>query len=181
MPEVEQWTFSNLETAPEQFAINLGAPGDHRDPNGVLWYDLPSVGGSSPDLPVKISGTTVRSVGHHSSRIASAGDAHDWVASSSLIGVESIEQQLPKDVNRLYTVCLTFAELENQAAGERVFDVLIQGQTVLKGFDIAAASGGSFFGIAKQFSGIRGDSAIKINFRNIRGEATLSGLQIIPE
>ncbi|MCB9940741.1 MAG: PQQ-binding-like beta-propeller repeat protein [Planctomycetaceae bacterium] len=181
MPEVEQWTFSNLENAPDQFAVNLGAPGDHRGPDGVLWYDLPSVGGSSPDLPVKISGTTIRSVGHHSSRINSVGDALDWVAASGVTGVESIEQQLPKDTNRLYTVRLTFAELENQAVGERVFDVLIQGQTVLKGFDVAVASGGSFRGIVKQFSGIRGDSAIEIKFRNIRREATLSGLQIIPE
>ncbi len=97
------------------------------------------------------------------------------------MGIESIEQQLASSVNRTYTVRLTFAELEGKAAGERVFDVSIQGQTVLKDFDIAAVSGGSFRGIVKQFSGITSDSTIQIEFQRVSGETTLSGLQVIPE
>ncbi len=181
MPEVEQWTFSSLADAPSQFAVNLGAPGDHRGPDGSLWYDQPSVGGNSPGLPIKISGTSVRSIRHHASRITTHGEALDWVAASGVVGIESIEQELGEQPQRLYTVHLTFAELEDAAAGERVFDVLIQGQPVLEGFDIAAETGGSLRGIVKTFTGIRGDSTIQIRFRNTRGEATLSGLQIVPE
>lgn len=180
MPDVEQWTFSNLDQTPASYAVNLGAPGDRRGPDGSLWYDQPSVGGSSPELPIKISGE-VRTVRHHSSRITPAAEAFDWVASSAVVGIESIEQKLDANATRSYTVRLTFAELEDHAAGERVFDVLIQGKPVLEGFDIAAEAGGSLRGIVKQFTGIPGDSTIQIGFRNVRGEAILSGLQIVPE
>ncbi|MDA1049746.1 MAG: PQQ-binding-like beta-propeller repeat protein [Planctomycetota bacterium] len=181
MPAVEQWTFSNLDHTPDEFAVNLGAPGDHRGPDGSMWYDQPSVGGNSPDLPIKISGDAVRSIRHHSSRIAPLGNAFNWVASSGVVGIESIEQKLAGDSNRSYTVRLTFAELEGRAAGERVFDVSIEGKPVLEHFDIAAETGGPLRGIVRQFTGITGESSIQIRFRNIRGEATLSGLQIVPE
>ncbi|MEO8496200.1 MAG: malectin domain-containing carbohydrate-binding protein, partial [Planctomycetota bacterium] len=181
MPDVEQWTFSNLAAAPDEFAVNLGAPGDHRDPDGMMWYDQPSAGGSSPELPIKISGETVRSVRHHSSQVTSGGGAFNWVASSGVVGIESIRQELTGNATRSYTVRLTFAELEGKAPAERVFDVAVQGQILLEGFDIAAETGGSQRGIVKEFSGITSDSAIEVSFRNVRGEAILSGLQIIPE
>ena len=75
----------------------------------------------------------------------------------------------------------TFAELEEHAPEERVFDVAIQGRTVLEGFDIAAETGGALRGIVKEFTSINGDSTIEVSFRAVRGEAILSGLQIIPE
>ena len=181
MPDVEQWTFSNLDAVPHEFAVNLGAPGDRRGPDGVMWYDQPSVGGSSPELPIKILGHPLRSVRHHSSQVAPLGAALGWVASSGVVGIESIEQALAGNSPRSYTVRLTFAELEGQAPAERVFDVAIQGQTVLEGFDIAAETGGSLRGIVKEFTGITSDSTIQVRFRNVRGEATLSGLQIVPD
>lgn len=181
MPDVEQWTFSNLNQAPKEFAVNLGAPGDRRDPDGVMWYDQPSVGGNSPDLPIKISGDAVRAVRHHSSQAASADAAFDWVASSGVVGIESFEQTLAAVSPRSYTVRLVFTELEDLAPGERVFDVSIQGKKVLEGFDVSAETGGSLRGIVKTFTGVTSDSAIQVRFHNVRGEATLSGLQIIPE
>lgn len=66
MPKVEQWTFSNLDKPPEEFAISFGAPGDRRDANGMMWYDEPRVGGASPDLQVTVTGKTLRSIRHHS-------------------------------------------------------------------------------------------------------------------
>lgn len=181
MPEVEQWTFSNLDEPPREFAVNLGAPGDRRGPDGKLWYDQPSVGGGSPELPIKISRDSIRSVRHHSSQVTPAGEAFDFVASSGVVGIESIEQQIKIDAKRSYTVRLTFTELENKVASERVFDVAIQGRTVLEGFDIAAETGGSLLGIVKEFTGITSDSAITVSFQSVRGEATLSGFQLLPE
>ncbi len=181
MPDVEQWTFSNLDASPKEFAVNLGAPGDHRDPGGTMWYDQPSIGGRSPDLPIKLSGDSVRPLLRHSSQVVPLGDAFDWVASSGVVGIESIEQDLGVAIKRSYTVRLTFAELEDRAVGERVFDVSIQGQKVLEGFDIASETEGALRGIVKEFTGITSDSTISVHFHNVRGEATLSGLQLIPE
>jgi len=55
--DVEAWTFTYLlppsEPVPVKRAgLNLGAPGDFTDADGILWLDVPSTGGPSPDLPV---------------------------------------------------------------------------------------------------------------------------------
>ncbi len=61
-----------------------------------------------------------------------------------------------------YTVILHFAELENVRRGERVFDVKIQGQTVLENFDIVAAAGERACAITKAFRGISAADKITI-------------------
>jgi outer membrane protein assembly factor BamB len=61
-PEGEMWTFNRIDHdgAPvRHLGLNLGAPGDRRAPDGVLWLDFPSRGGPSPDVPVTVSPATV--------------------------------------------------------------------------------------------------------------------------
>lgn len=180
MPEVEQWTFSNLKDTPSQFAINLGAPGDRRGPDGSMWYDEPSVGGDSPKLPVRIKGDALRSVLHHTSRIVGDETRLPWVVSSALVGVEQIEQDIEKSESSEVTVRLFFAELEGLPPGDRIFDVAIQGRKVLERFDVSREAGGDLRGIVKEFGGIKADEQIVVSFTNHVGETCLSGLQIVP-
>ena len=49
MPELEYWTFG-AEVDSQQMAINLGAPGDRRGPNGKMWLEYPEVGGPSAKI-----------------------------------------------------------------------------------------------------------------------------------
>jgi len=51
-----------------------------------------------------------------------------------------------------YTIRLHFAELTWTSAGERTFNVAINGTTVLSGFDVFAASGGANKAITEQFT-----------------------------
>ena len=179
MPKAEQWMFSNLSSPPPEFAVNLGAPGDRRGPDGMMWFDEPSVGGNSPNLPVRIEGKSLRSVRHHMSRIADGGEAFSWVASSAVVGIENLKQQVPQ--GKQFTVRLHFAELEGLEPGERVFDVLIQGTHVLKSFDIAHEAGGPLRSIVKEFTGISTDGTIELSFVDRVGQACLSGVQLIAE
>ena len=50
--------------------------------------------------------------------------------------------------NAAYTVRLDFVETFWDDPGDRVFDVAINGQTVLSGFDILATAGGKFIAVA---------------------------------
>jgi hypothetical protein len=50
------------------------------------------------------------------------------------------------------TVTLKFAEIEQTAPGQRVFDVAINGQTVLHDFDIFAEAGGANVALDKTFT-----------------------------
>ena len=63
-----------------------------------------------------------------------------------------------------YRVALHFAELRQVAAGECVFDIQIQGQTVLKDFDPVAAAGGVNRAVIREFAEIQADRALDIRF-----------------
>ena len=61
-----------------------------------------------------------------------------------------------------YRVTLHFAELDEVAVGERIFDIQLQGKMVLKGFDPVAAAGGLNRAAIQVFEGIRADRALDI-------------------
>ncbi|MBM3878828.1 MAG: hypothetical protein FJ387_03785 [Verrucomicrobia bacterium] len=94
MPEVEQWTFGWLSTNTtsqrrlDRLGINLGAPGDRRDPSGTLWLDFPSVGGSSPSVPIELAGSGTNFFRRHASQVSGAG--LPWVAASGLRNLRSV-------------------------------------------------------------------------------------------
>ena len=62
MPELELWTIDNAAVVQqksdrvEHLGINLGAPGDRRDANGVSWLEFPVVAGDSPNFDIAIRG-----------------------------------------------------------------------------------------------------------------------------
>jgi hypothetical protein len=54
--------------------------------------------------------------------------------------------------NDTYTVNLKFAEIYLWSPGKRVFNVAINGQTVLLNFDVVAQAGGPYIAVDKEFS-----------------------------
>lgn len=73
-----------------------------------------------------------------------------------------------------YRVSLHFAELSDVAAGDRVFDVELQGETVLKGFDPVAAGGGSNREVVRTFGRVRADRALEVRFVGHGSDETAS-------
>lgn len=53
-----------------------------------------------------------------------------------------------------YTVRLYFMEPDPVEAGQRVFDVRLQGQVVLRDFDVVKAAGGSLRGVVREFKSV---------------------------
>ena len=79
-----------------------------------------------------------------------------------------------------YTVRLHFAELYQTATGKRVFNVLINGTTVLSNFDIYATAGGNYKAVLREFTATANSSGqIVINFNTITDNATIEGIEII--
>ncbi len=96
MPEIEMWTFSALKSgsAPvDRVGLNFGAPGDRRDPEGTMWLDYPSNGGSSPDVSVEVFSEDARYPRSHHSTLASA-EGPAWVAASGFEGSGEIAVRL---------------------------------------------------------------------------------------
>ncbi len=105
--------------------------------------------------------------------------------------VRSINKRVRlSDQDRLakpYTVRLHFAELANNTAGQRVFDVKLQGKTVLKDFDILSAAGGMNKAIVKEFKGVMALDTLKLELVSEAADMTgpsapiISGMQILCE
>ncbi|MDD5708673.1 MAG: malectin domain-containing carbohydrate-binding protein, partial [Kiritimatiellae bacterium] len=83
-------------------------------------------------------------------------------------------------VARPYKVRLHFAELYETAVGGRVFDVKLQGQTVLSNFDILAAAGGRNRSVVREFS-VNILDKIDIGFVAKVGEPIISGVEFVNE
>ena len=85
---------------------------------------------------------------------------------------------------RPFVVRLHFAELDDVKEGERVFDVVLQGKTVLKDFDVAQAAGGRFRAVVREFRDVAADKQLDVRFvprvtpLTERNAPTLSGVEV---
>ena len=86
----------------------------------------------------------------------------------------SVAQAIP------HTVKLFFAETEGLTNGQRVFDVQLQGETVLTNFDVFSACGGKpFCEVVKEFRNIGIADKLNIDFVAHAGQPILGGVEIV--
>jgi outer membrane protein assembly factor BamB len=189
MPEAEMWTFIGPKQGKgrvKRLGLNFGAPGDRRAENGTLWVEYPSVGGRSPGVPVTTIPAKPEYLRRHSSQITGR---MPWVGSSAVKGLHALTVQLSDKergtAERHCTVRLHFAELEAVEAGERIFDVALQGETVLRGFDIVKEAGGRNRSLVKEFPGVSLTRELVVTFvpsSSAKHPASLlNGIEIVEE
>ncbi|MFW6107701.1 MAG: PQQ-binding-like beta-propeller repeat protein, partial [bacterium] len=181
-PTVEEWTYNRMwvgENVVNRTGLNLGAPGDRKAEDGTLWVDWPSIGSTSPDVPVAAEPETLGHFRHHSSlfegRLA-------WVGASGRTGLRTLAITLGEGPERTYAVRLVFAEPRRAAEpGERVFDVSIHGKRVLAKFDPVRAAGGTRRTAVRSVNGVRVTNDLVLEFTPRRGEPLLCGIEIVRE
>ena len=184
-PDVEVWTFSSVapSKAPvRRVGLNLGAPGDRLSAAGTLWLDWPSVGGPSPDVSVKVKPNKPPWFRHHMSAVED-GELK-WVAASGLEGVESMAIRLAGKgaAARPYTVRLHFAEPKADAKpGDRIFTVSLQGEGVLRDFDVVKAAGGPRRAVVKEFRQVAVTEHLELGFTGRAGNPLICGIEIAAE
>ena len=91
-----------------------------------------------------------------------------------------MESRVP---TRSYTVRLQFAEPHPKSQpGERVFDVALQGETVLHQLDVVAEAGGPHRSVVKEFMGVRVADELAITFTpSTQRRSILCGVEIVAE
>ena len=180
-PEAEMWTYTTLSRPSgriQKIGINFGAPGDRLVDNGVLWMDYPSVGGSSPDIDVTTVPASPQWFRHHAARFE--GESLGWITASGVIGLTSVIIPLNNDGEEgEYMVRLYFAEPENVEAGQRVFDVAIEGKRVLSNFDIAQHAGSEGSGIVREFRAIKVAGSLKLTLNPLIGQSVICGIEVL--
>jgi len=153
-------------TPVQRLGIAFGAAGDRKDAAGNLWLGYPRPRGSLV-LPVNLSVSLLPGGAYvqGNSRFPQVTAAQDaWLWSSAVVGLGKCAIPLlgQGDPPATYRVRLAFADPDNSAPGQRVFDVKLQGNVVLKEFDVVKETGGRNRAAFKQFSGIRVDDRLVI-------------------
>jgi outer membrane protein assembly factor BamB len=164
---IEFWTRHDAARPnPAGHGLNFGAPGRRVDAAGRIWHQA--------------SGTHRR----HASAITDDGGSIAWVAASAKEADKNETITIDDVVEGDYTVRLHFAELTaGVQPGQRVFDVLIDGQKVLNAFDIVAQAQGCFRGTVQEFT-VRAGKRITVELRKSDGAELgplINGLEIVAE
>ncbi len=144
MPEMEMWTANHARREPPErlrrAGINLGAPGDRRADDGILWNHFPRRAPSvehdvvtTPDDPATF---------HRFSLFLHQGDGIPWVAASGLRDLRSLTLRGVNGGEARYRITLHFSEPDGLEAGQRRYDIRINGQMLHRDFDIVSAAGG---------------------------------------
>jgi outer membrane protein assembly factor BamB len=179
MPEAEMWTFfgtTEIKGTIKRLGVNLGAPGDRKADDGTLWLEHPPVGGKSPAAPLVLN-DRIEYFRVHSSRIGGTGIP--WVSASGAKGITSFTLTLDKDAKaeQPYGVRLHFVEPDGLKAGQRLFDVHLQGAEVLKDFDIAREAGGGDRAVMREFA-VQAGKDLKLKLVPRAGAPVLCGVEL---
>ena len=185
MPEVDVWTFNRFNWDGKRVrraGLNFGAPGDRRAPDGQLWLDYPSVGGSSPDIPVNVEGDNVEYFRQHPTHVT--GDDYTWVACSGVYGASSIKISLVETevvAKKPYTVRLHFVEMDDVVGADRIFDVLIQDRVVLADFNVLQHAGSVKHSVIREFHGIEVGEQVSIELVAKSERTVICGVELAAE
>ena len=164
-------------TPVKHLAINVGAPGDMRDSEGTVWlaYPRPKTKGSSKGYyrgyGVNLDFSDKRSPGaRYFYRDPRRGDLAEsdrpGLLCSGLEGnlsweiplIDSSAGQKPG----FYTARLGLSAAASDKPGDRVFDVIIQGEAKLRGLDIVKALGSTRELMNKDFARIKVENVLTI-------------------
>ncbi len=164
---IESWTrYDGAPPNPIDHGLNFGAPGRRVDVAGSerVWHDR--------------DGTRRR----HPSAIKDNRGSLDWVA-ASLREIDNNEPIIIKDLPKgAYTVRLHFAELDEAVEpGQRMFDILVDGEKLLSDYDIVERAGGPLRGIVES-DRLEAEGTITVKLRKTEDSElnpVISGIEII--
>ena len=85
----------------------------------------------------------------------------------------------PETPARRFTLRLHFAELDDTKPGQRVFDVKLQGDTVLKAFDVVKEAGSPRKAVVKEFQHVAAKDVIALEFVPSDANVTAANAPIV--
>ncbi|MHC4994505.1 MAG: outer membrane protein assembly factor BamB family protein, partial [Planctomycetota bacterium] len=153
-------------TPVKHMALNLGAPGDRRDPYGKLWLSYPRPSMEKIDakrmleLPINLNPkfeTGGDYYAFNSESVTIDGAETNWVHTSGARGLQSARIKLNDEGAAAsdYAVTLNFTSNAGDQPNQRVFDIKLQGKTVARDVDIVARAGGDQRVVSLTFDGVR--------------------------
>ncbi|MFM9964309.1 MAG: PQQ-binding-like beta-propeller repeat protein [Planctomycetaceae bacterium] len=191
------WTIVSAvgaQTPVQSMTLNLGAPGDRKDADGKMWLSYPRHKAyQETSLDVKLdlkpkfkTGGQFTSVGESSQPID--GTETPWLYTSWAEDLEQLTLPLlgPKDQPATYTVRLHFARLGNADRKPIVFDVQLQGKTVVEDLTLpivpassAEDADGHATAILRVVENVQVTDNLLVNLVAKQGKARLSAIEVV--
>ena len=142
--------------------VNAGGPA-YTDPSGNLWAaDTGYTGGYVYSPGTAVTGTTTPAL-YQTQR---------W-------NDQALNYQLAVP-NGLYNVNLKFAELYFSQAGQRMFGIVVNGQTLATNFDIVQAAGGPFKAVDRSFQVSVTTGQVAIQLTSSVDDPAINAIEIVP-
>lgn len=158
----------------KHFAINLGASADMKDNEGTVWFGYPNPKTNAythfPNYGVKfdLNEETMPNMGFFCRDFKGVdlpGTDKPWLFTSGCVGMTQCRIPLidgsANNSPAKYTVRLGFSPLSGDQPGQRVFDLKLQGETVLEDFDPAWPPGAP---VVKEFKNIQVENTLLLEF-----------------
>jgi hypothetical protein len=170
-------------TPVKHLAVAFGAPGDRKDSAGTLWLGYPRPPGPGSErlvFDLKLDADVLKEGGYLYRNVDSfrvEGTQDPWLFASGCRGLTRCA--VPLGAKGPYTVRLLFAAVDGEKSGQRVFDVKLQGRTVLAGFDAAKETGGRQKAVVREFKGIQGGETLLLELVPKAPAPTHASLPII--
>ena len=180
-------------TPVKHFAVNLGAPADMKDKEGTVWFGYPTPKNDAPKnhfpnygVKFDLNDKILKGMGYFYSDVRSANIKEtdkSYLFTSGCIGLSRCEVPLIDDVwgekPGVYTVELGFNAPSGDRAGQRRFDVKLQGDIVLDGFDIIREADGSDKAVIKEFKGVKVNNVLTVELSSESINPTIKEAPII--
>jgi outer membrane protein assembly factor BamB len=156
-------------TPVKHLAVNLGAPGDMKDERGILWLGYPrirkthSVYNANPKYGVRFDlQEKLASEGEFFCKDYKGVKIDDtdkaWLFTSGCRGLLRCELPLIDEKSgqkpAVYTVRLGFTAIPDDRPGQRVFDIMLQGNVVLSNFDIMRTAQRADRAVIREFKAV---------------------------
>ena len=182
-----EWSvfISNSPTKPvAHLALNLGAPGDMRSKDGIMWFGYPRPDTSDGKGPFKDYGVKFNLNQNPEAKVVRRdfrgvdieGSDQPWLFTSSLNDLRTLQIPLLEECGEpgTYTVRMGFLSEDLPKNGSGTFYILLQGAMVERGFDVSSEAGKAGYAVMKEYSGIKVQTDLNISFNQSspKGDST---------
>ena len=177
----------------KHFAVNLGAPADMKDENDTVWFGYPNPKTESksnhfPQYGVKFSlnDQILDGMGYFCADARSVnveGTDRPWLFASGCLGLSRCDIPVIDDIwgeePGVYTVRLGFRALSGDRPGQRLFDIKLQDNIVLKNFDVLQEAETPLQAVIEEFKGIDVENVLTVEFLSKQTNPTRKEAPII--
>jgi hypothetical protein len=204
MPEMENWSFSSYETAPEsikKLGLNFRAPGDRLSDDGVLWLECPFNTSPTPLIPITVQvplsepktveyktrrgtkkKTVIEDLSGYFRKYSTLvkGESLKWVGSSGMTRIEKVSVTL--DPNATYKLRFVFLEPDaTTKPGDRIFTITVNGKPVLENLDVVKEAGAANTVLIRSIATPvkTTGTPLFIEFKAVKGDTMISGIEFI--